>query len=127
MGRARALKGGIVAVSRMTLGNNSGQPISFFLSCCLALRPDRSSFSQRSIEACPCTRRIRPAGQSFSGQAKDWSRMKRLYKFSKQPPKTPHQIMHHQKGLCQVDLDNFVQLHSFFQLHRLFLTRPHAG
>ena len=31
----------------------------FFGSCCLALRPDRSSFSQRSIEAYPCTRRIR--------------------------------------------------------------------
>ena len=32
-----------------------------FFSCCLALRPDRSSFSQRSIEAYPCTRRIRPS------------------------------------------------------------------
>ena len=35
------------------------EDVFFFGSCCLALRPDRSSFSQRSIEAYPCTRRIR--------------------------------------------------------------------
>ena len=46
-----------------TPATNSRPPLGpirfFFLSCCLALRPDRSSFSQRSIEAYPCTRRIR--------------------------------------------------------------------
>ena len=56
----RALCPGPYPSSSEQKKSNAALLETFFLwSCCLALRPDRSSFNQRSIKTCPRTRRIR--------------------------------------------------------------------